>query len=241
MGLRLNAPGMEFASEMVIKSQLAELDMREVATTLSPDGRSRPPHLRSWRDGWLHLKLLLTFAPRWLFYIPGAAMVTTGLMIFIALLGGPATIAGVTFDSATLILSSALILIGFQMMCFYALARQYSVRFGLLPSSPRFERLSPMISVDRASQIGGLLVLAGIAVAVSAVVIWARAGWGDLDPSAIVRPAAFAVVSASLGVQVVTTGFLSALLRQGGADDAAPERSAELGLDQLGSARVEQI
>jgi glycosyltransferase involved in cell wall biosynthesis len=134
LGLKLNTPGMEFASEMVIKATIMGLKVTEVPTTLSPDGRSRPPHLRSWRDGWLHLKLLLTFAPNWLFYYPGMALLAVGTAVFLALLGGPIAIAGVTFDIASLILASALVLIGFQLVCFYALARLHTVRRGLLPA-----------------------------------------------------------------------------------------------------------
>jgi glycosyltransferase involved in cell wall biosynthesis len=94
LGLKLNTPGMEFASEMVIKATIMGLKVTEVPTTLSPDGRSRPPHLRSWRDGWLHLKLLLTFAPNWLFYYPGMALLAVGTMVFLALLAGPSRLAG---------------------------------------------------------------------------------------------------------------------------------------------------
>ncbi|KPQ18113.1 MAG: Glycosyltransferases involved in cell wall biogenesis [Rhodobacteraceae bacterium HLUCCO18] len=214
LGLKLNTPGMEFASEMVIKATIMGLKVTEVPTTLSPDGRSRPPHLRSWRDGWLHLKLLLTFAPNWLFYYPGMALLAVGTAVFLALLGGPVAIAGVTFDIASLILASALVLIGFQLVCFYALARLHTVQAGLLPVSPRFERVSQQITVDRACQVGGILVFAGIAAAVGAVVVWGQAGWGDLNPSVIARPAAFAVVTAALGVQAIMAGFLWGLIGQ---------------------------
>jgi glycosyltransferase involved in cell wall biosynthesis len=214
LGLRLNTPGMEFASEMVIKATLMGLRVTEVPTTLSPDGRSRPPHLRSWRDGWLHLKLLLTFAPNWLFYYPGMALLAVGTAVFLALLGGPIAIAGVTFDIASLILASALVLIGFQLVCFYALARLHTVNAGLMPASPRFKRMAAEISVDRACQVGGILLLSGIAATVGAVVVWSQAGWGDLNPSVIARPAAFAVVTAALGVQAIMSGFLWGLIGQ---------------------------
>lgn len=212
--LRLSAPGMDFASEMVIKSSLADLEITEVPITLSPDGRSRPPHLRSWRDGWLHLKLLLTFAPHWLFYYPGLALVAVGAILSALLIGGPVQIGNVTFDVTTLILASAMILVGFQMVCFYAIARLFSVRFKLLPASKRFEKISGWISVDRACQIGGVLLLSGIVTAVSAVLIWASAGWGDLNFSTVARMAVFAVVSSSLGIQTITAGFLWGLLNQ---------------------------
>ncbi|MCU0908162.1 MAG: glycosyltransferase family 2 protein [Rhodobacteraceae bacterium] len=222
-GLDLRAPGMEFASEMVVKATLAGLRIREVPTTLSPDGRSRPPHLKSWRDGWKHLKLLLTFAPHWLFFYPGAVMATAGMLTFGRLLGGPVQIAGATFDIAALILASALILIGFQLVCFYALARCHAVRSGLLPDSGRFQRLSGQISVDKACQIGAALLVAGIVAAIGSVVTWSRADFGDLDPSVIARPAAFAVVSAALGVQAITSGFLWGLLS--GNEESATARN----------------
>jgi hypothetical protein len=163
---------------------------------------------------WLHLKLLLTFAPNWLFYYPGMALLAVGTAVFLALLGGPIAIAGVTFDIASLILASALVLIGFQLVCFYALARLHTVNAGLMPASPRFKRMAAEISVDRACQVGGILLLSGIAAAVGAVVVWSQAGWGDLNPSVIARPAAFAVVTAALGVQAIMSGFLWGLIGQ---------------------------
>lgn len=212
--LRLDTPGMEFASEMVIKASICGLRIEEVPTTLSPDGRSRPPHLRSWRDGWRHLKLLLVYAPHWLFYYPGLALFGIGLLLFAALLGGPVSIGTVTFDIAALILASALILTGHQLACFYGLARLFAVRFKLLPSSARFERVAAWAGIDKACQVGGLLLVSGIISAIASITYWGLAGWGDLDPSIIVRPALLAVISAALGVQVITTGFLWALMSQ---------------------------
>ncbi len=214
LGLHLNTPGMEFASEMVIRATLFGLDIREVPTTLKPDGRSRPPHLRSWRDGWLHLKLLLTFAPYWLFYYPGLVMFWVGLVSFLALMLGPVVIGGVTFDVATMILSGALLLTGFQMVCFYVLSRIFAVRFNLLPSSTRFERLRSKITVDNACIGGGVLLLIALIATLSGVFSWGATGFGDLDAASIVRPTTLAVVCASLGVQMITTGFLSSMLQQ---------------------------
>ncbi len=214
LGLHLNTPGMEFASEMVIRSTLFGLDIREVPTTLKPDGRSRPPHLRSWRDGWLHLKLLLTFAPYWLFYYPGLIMFWIGLVSFGALMFGPVVIGGVTFDVGTMILSSALLLTGFQMVCFYALSRIFAVRFNLLPTSPRFERLRSKITVDNACISGGILLFVALIATLAGVFSWGATGFGDMNASSVVRPASLAVVSASFGVQLITTGFLSSMLQQ---------------------------
>jgi glycosyltransferase involved in cell wall biosynthesis len=214
LGLKLNTPGMEFASEMVIKATLTGLKITEVPTTLSPDGRSRPPHLRSWRDGWLHLKLLLTFAPYWLFYTPGLILLWLGTSAFTALMFGAVHVGGVTFDTATLILASALIMTGYQMVCFHALAQLFATRFRLLPETESFSRLRASMSVDNACIFGALFLVASLSAVIGGTVLWGQSGFGALDPSTIVRIAAFAVVSASLGVQTITTGFLWGLLAQ---------------------------
>ncbi|MEO6298969.1 MAG: glycosyltransferase family 2 protein [Paracoccaceae bacterium] len=234
MGLELTTPGMEFASEMVIKATLLGLKVTEVPTTLSPDGRSRPPHLRSWRDGWLHLKLLLTFAPYWLFLYPGLLLLTLGTAAFTALMFGPVHIAGANFDVATLILASALILTGYQMSCFSVLANLFAVKFGLLPKTARFEGFRDRISVDGACLLGGAFLLVSVATTLTAVGIWAGAGFGDLNAGTIARAAAFAVVSASLGVQTVTTGFLWGLLSQSVRTAVKPLGEPSFGLQTAG-------
>lgn len=212
-GLHLQAQGMEFASEMVIKATLSGLNVTEVPTTLRPDGRSRPPHLRSWRDGWRHLKLLLMLAPYWLFFYPGLTAFALGGASFAALLTGPITIAGARFDVASLILASALVLTGAQMVCFYLLARVFAVRFGILPASNRLARVQRWFSVDNACLGGAFLLALALAATIWGITRWGAADFGDLDASFIARPAAFAVVSAALGVQIITTGFMAALLR----------------------------
>jgi glycosyltransferase involved in cell wall biosynthesis len=212
--LGLRSPGMEFASEMVIKASLAELRIEEVPTTLSPDGRSRAPHLRSWPDGWRHLKLLLINAPHWLYYYPSLALMGVGAVLFTILLSGPVSLGGVTFDVAALILASALILVGSQLACFYAIARLFTVSHGILPDSERFRRIASRINVDTMCQIGAVLLAGGAIAAIASISYWARAGWGNLDPSVIARPALFSVISASLGIQVITTGFLWGLMER---------------------------
>ena len=212
--LKLSSTGMDFASEMVIKASAFGLEITEVPTTLSPDGRSRPPHLRSWRDGWLHLKLLLTLAPYWLFFYPGLALAGFGAAAFVRLMLGPVTIGGVSFDIASLVLTSALILIGTQMMWFHLLARLFSVRAGLLPTSARFENLRRRMSVDNACIVGGALLVCAVLSLVAAVAFWGQWGFGDLEAGVIVRAASIVVISASLGIQAITSGFLWGLLEQ---------------------------
>ena len=214
LGLGLTTPGMEFASEMVIRASLAGLKLEEVPTTLSPDGRSRPPHLRSWRDGWRHLKLLLTFAPFSLFFVPGLVMLALGLPAFAALMLGPVQIGGMTFATGSLILTATVVLTGFQMLWFHALARLFAVRFGLLPSSPRFETMRKTFNVDTACKWGALLLALAVITTGVAVFRWAQTGFGDLDTATIARSASLVSVLAGLGLQSVTNGFLWGLLNQ---------------------------
>jgi glycosyltransferase involved in cell wall biosynthesis len=225
--LGLTSPGMEFASEMVMKASLAGLNIAEVPTTLSPDGRSRPPHLRSWRDGWRHLKLLLTFAPFSIFLYPGLALLALGSALFLPLLFAPVTLGGVTLDTGTLIFAATFIMTGFQLVWFHALARLFAVRMNLLPTSPKFERLRSKLSVDSACQVGAVFLLMAFVATVASVGLWASRGFGALDASTITRTASLVAVLAALGVQSVTNGFLWGLLSQkapavAGEPEAAP-------------------
>lgn len=212
--LGLTSPGMEFASEMVMKATLAGLRIAEVPTTLSPDGRSRPPHLRSWRDGWRHLKLLLTFAPFSLFLYPGLLLLVLGLVLFLPLMFGPVALGGVTLDAGTLIFAATFIMTGFQLIWFHVLARLFAVQGNLLPSSARFEALRRRISVDTACQLGALFILLAVLATLGSVWFWAGAGFGALEAGMIVRMAALVAVLTALGVQSVTNGFLWGLLNQ---------------------------
>lgn len=212
--LGLTSPGMEFASEMVMKASLAGLNIAEVSTTLSPDGRSRPPHLRSWRDGWRHLKLLLTFAPFSIFLYPGLVLLALGLAMFLPLLFAPVRLGRVTLDTGTLIFAATFIMTGFQLVWFHALARLFAVRMGLLPTSPRFERLRAKLSVDTACQVGAVFLLTAFLATVASVGFWASRGFGPLDAGTITRTASLVAVLAALGVQSVTNGFLWGLLTQ---------------------------
>ncbi|MBP9048246.1 MAG: glycosyltransferase family 2 protein [Tabrizicola sp.] len=222
--LGLTSPGMEFASEMVIKASLAGLNIAEVPTTLSPDGRSRPPHLRSWRDGWRHLKLLLTFAPFSIFLYPGLALLALGGALFLPLLFAPVTLGDVTLDTGTLIFAATFIMTGFQLVWFHALARLFAVRMNLLPTSPRFERLRARLSVDTACQIGAVFLLMAFLATVASVGFWASRGFGPLEAGTITRTASLVAVLAALGVQSVTNGFLWGLLTQKAPVEAlAPE------------------
>jgi len=212
MGLRLKTSGMEFASEMVVKAQLAGLKIDEVPTTLSPDGRTRAPHLRSWRDGWRHLKFLLTYAPKWLFFYPGAALAVAGLVLLSALLPGSVSLGTVRLGVHTLLFAAAGIIIGAQLMSFAVLARLFGVRERLWPSSARTELARSWFTIDRGCVAGGIMIVSGLAVAVAALMGWAGKGYGDMDAEGLMRLAIPSVLLCSLGVQALVTGFFATLL-----------------------------
>ncbi len=214
LALNLDAPGMEFASEMVVKATLADLKITEVPTTLQQDGRSRPPHLRSWRDGWRHLKLLLEFAPHWLFLYPGGALASMGALIAAALIAGPLDLGPITLDAATLLMAVAAILVGTQLVLFYAVAKTAAVAAGRIPATPRFEEFERLLTVDRFCLAGGGLFAVGFLIAAVSALHWMITGFGDLDPGTNVRLAALATLGMALGVQSVTAGFLIGLVRQ---------------------------
>ena len=212
LGLGLRTTGMEFASEMVVKATLAKLKMAEVPTTLSPDGRSRAPHLRSWRDGWRHLKFLLTFAPKWLFFYPGLALAAIGTALLLALLPGSLHVGSVTLGVHTLLFAAAGVIIGAQLMSFAVVARLFGVREKLWPSSPRSDLARRWFTIDRGCVAGAVMVLTGIVFAIAAVSGWAGAGFGPVSVDGTMRLAIPSVLLCALGVQALVTGFFTALL-----------------------------
>lgn len=185
--LGLQTGGMEFASEMVVRSTLSGLDVREVPTTLSPDGRSRPPHLRSWRDGWRHLRFLMLYSPRWLFFIPGLVLMTLGLVAGAALTFGPVYIGKLAFDVDTLVGASAMVVIGFQASLFALFTKVYAAEEGFLPEDRRVRKLVDIVSLERGLIVGGLLALGGLGGLVASLVHWQTRSFGPLIPSESLR------------------------------------------------------
>ena len=195
--LGLQTGGMEFASEMVVKATLQGYDIREVPTTLSPDGRTRAPHLNTWRDGWRHLRFLMLYSPRWLFLIPGLVFMTLGLIAGIALSTGPVTVGEIAFDVDTLVGASAALVIGFQAVLFALLTKVYAMQEGFLPHDRRVQRVIDWWSLERGLLLGGLLAAAGLAGLVASLLHWRVNSFGELDPRhslRIVVPAATALV-----------------------------------------------
>ncbi len=199
LGLDLQTSGMEFASEMVIKATIGRLRITEVPTTLSPDGRSRPPHLRSWRDGWRHLRFLLLFSPRWLFLYPGLAAVGIGALLMLWLLPGPRRVSGITFDIHTLLYASLAISVGYQAIQFWTFAKLYGMREGIVPPDPSFRRFMGIATLERGLIAGLFLLVLGLGIGIAAVSAWDVSKFGELSPSATMRlviPSATAIMLA---------------------------------------------
>lgn len=211
-GLALRTTGMEFASEMVVKATLAELRVTEVPTTLSPDGRSRPPHLRSWRDGWRHLRFLLMYAPRWLFLYPGLGLVALGLLAFGLVLPGPLQVGPLRLDVHTLVVGMAGIVVGTQILLFFLLAKQYAIGAGLLQRGPNFAAFQRIVSLERGVTAGLLVTGLGVAGVIAAVVIWGRNAFGTLDYTHMMRLIVPSVTLISVGVQLIMGAFLLSIL-----------------------------
>lgn len=208
----LQTTGMEFASEMVVKSTLLKLKIAEVPTTLSPDGRSRPPHLRSWRDGWRHLRFMLVYSPRWLFLYPGLAAMLVGVTIGAWLLPGPQTVNGVTFDVHTLLYACGLALIGFQAVLFALFTKVFAITAGLLPEEPGLTRAFKYITLETGLIAGACLCLAGLGGTGVAVAHWRGVEFGDLAPANELRIIIPSILALALGCQVMLASFFFSVL-----------------------------
>lgn len=210
--LDLQAPGMEFASEMVVKATINKLRFAEVPTMLHPDGRSRPPHLRSWRDGWRHLRFLLLFSPKFLFFYPGFVMFFAGLLAMAWLLPGSHRIGRVTFDIHTLLYAAMFVPVGFQSMFFGAFAKIHGMREGILPPDPSFKRSMNATTLEIGLISGAALLVAGIGLAIYALGSWQGAGFGSLSPEAEMRFVIPSVITIILAFQVIFGSFFLSVL-----------------------------
>ena len=207
--LNLISSGMEFASEMVVKATTMGLRVEEVPTVLHPDGRSRPPHLRTWRDGWRHLRFMLLYSPRWLFLYPGFLLFGTGLAMSARLSTGSMTVGAVVFDINTLLVSVAAGVIGYQSLWFAILSRAFASREGLLLPEHRVRRFRNSFSLEKQIVLSFGLFLIGLAGLIFTTSQWRSSDWGPLDPVSSLRS-----VSPSVGMMVIAaqTALGSALL-----------------------------
>lgn len=208
----LRTTGMEFASEMVIKAKLMGLKMTEVPTVLSPDGRSRPPHLLPYRDGWRHLRFMMMHSPRWLFLYPGTFLILVGLAGCAWLLPGPRFFHGIGFDVHTLLYAFVSVLVGFQLIAFAVFTKVFAISEGLLPEDPRLNRVFRYITLETGLAVGGLLVAVGICGSIFAVSGWAKESFGVLDAEHMLRIVMPSVFSLTMGAQIVCSSFFLSIL-----------------------------
>lgn len=212
LSLDLRTTGMEFASEMVVRATLQGLRIGEVPTTLSKDGRSRPPHLRSWRDGWRHLRFLLMYSPRWLFLYPGLLLMTAGLLIGAWLLPGPKRIGDVELDIQTLLYAAMAVVIGFQAVIFAVFTKVFVISEGLMPDDPRLNRMFDYITLETGLIVGLVLLLTGLGGSIYAVSDWGARAFGPLEPSRTMRWVIPAVTALVLGCQIILSSFFLSIL-----------------------------
>ena len=214
--MQLRSPGMEFASEMVVRATLLNMNVTEVPTTLSKDGRSRPPHLRTWRDGWRHLRFLLLYSPRYLFFVPGTTLLILGGLTFLALLFGPIRVGRVTFDVHTMLYGAFAMMVGFQAVVFATFAKVLGVTQGLLPPNATLDRMFKWFTLEIGVLVGSALTLVGIAILAAAVLIWQRLGFGPLTgpvtPVEMTRIVVPGLVCATLGIEIVFSSFFLSIL-----------------------------
>jgi len=214
--LDLRTSGMEFASEMVIKASLRNLKVGEVPITLHKDGRSRPPHLRSWRDGWRHLRFMLLFSPRWLLLYPGILATIIGGTFFLRLLAAPIRIGTINFDLNTLEIAGLVFLFGYQMILFACFARIFAFTRGFLPAKHILARAFGFFTLEKGLVCGALVLLAGFLVILSALFGWASTGFGNLDPLDTTRTVIAGRTLASIGLQTILFSLIFSYL---GIDD----------------------
>jgi len=204
--------GMEFATEMIIKSSLYKEKIAEVPITLHPDGRkSHPPHLKTFRDGWRTLRFFLMYSPRWLFLLPGVLLMLLGVLGYAVALPG-LTLGKVTFDAHTLIFASLALLCGFQSCVFAIFTKQFAISEGLMPEDNRLNRFFNVINLERGMAISAISLLVGIGLLLGAVNQWRLADWGKLDYAVTMRWVVPGFTLTALGFQTLLSSFFSSIL-----------------------------
>jgi hypothetical protein len=200
---------------MVVKATLLNFKIAEVGTTLSPDGRKRAPHLRTWRDGWRHLRFLLLYSPRWLFLYPGVLFMLVGTALGIWLLPSARRVGSVVFDVHTMLYAAVFVLLGYQSIVFAVLTKVFAVLEGLLPANPTLDRLFRYLTLEVGLGIGALLLAAGLGISIYAVKGWGMQQFGPLNYSRTMRSIIPAVLLLTLGAQTVFASFFLSVLGLG--------------------------
>jgi glycosyltransferase involved in cell wall biosynthesis len=216
LALDLRTTGMEFASEMVVKASVHGLRITEVPVTLGPDKRGRPPHLRTWRDGWRHLRFLLLYSPRWLFLYPGVVLMVIGALLLLWLLPGERAIGSVRLDLHTLVYAAAAVVLGYQSVIFAVFTKTFAISEGLLPVDPRLTRLYRYVTLETGIVAGIILVIVGLVLAAAAIGIWETQGFGPIvDVPRTLRVVIVSSLAITLGVQTFFASFFLSVLGLG--------------------------
>lgn len=210
--LDVRSTGMEFAIEMIVKATMRGLRVTEVPTTLSPDAEGREPHLRTWRDGWRSLRLLLLYSPRWMFLYPGLALLVAGLVGAALLIPGQRAVGSVTFDVSTLVYACLAIIVGLQSVYFFLTARWFGMNEGLLPDDPRLRRLLGPNALEVGLVVGVLLLFGGIVLSAFGVSRWNETGFGRLDYADTLRVVVPAATLIAIGLQTVFSSLFLSML-----------------------------
>ena len=210
--MNLKTSGMEFASEMVVKSKLNNLSIVEVPTKLHKDGRTRAPHLKTWSDGWRHLRFLMLYAPNWLFLYPGILLVLVGFTLSIGLIINPIEFENFTLDVHTLLYTSTFLLVGFQFLIFYGLTKIFAVENELLPKSSRYNKLFKFINLEKGLIIGFVLLLLGLFLSYKGLATWEATDFGSLNTSTTLRLIIPAITAIQLGIQTILFSLFFSVL-----------------------------
>jgi hypothetical protein len=212
LGLDLVTTGMEFASEMVVKASLQHLRLTEVPTVLYPAGRSRRPHLRTWSDGWRHLRFLLLYSPRWLFLYPGLLSVVGGTLASLMLVIGPVQVGSLRLDIGTLLFTTSLVVLGTQAIIFAVFTKVFGIQSGFLPEDPLFHRLLRYVKLETGLAVGTLIAVTGAVASLSALEYWKIRFFGELSPSISMRMIIPGAALSTLGIQIVLASFFLSIM-----------------------------
>lgn len=212
MKMDLRCTGMEFASEMVVKATLLKMKIAEVPTILYPDGRSRPPHLRTWRDGWRHLRFLLMYSPNWLFLYPGLFLFLFGLISTVTLSFSSIAIGNIGFDVHTMVYTVSILLIGFQSISFFMFSKIYAIQQGFLPVSSNLNSINKFINLEIGLIIGFIILFMGIGLSFYTLNVWNKEHFGSLDNKLILKQVILASGALILGFQIILYSFFYSIL-----------------------------
>lgn len=211
--LNLQTTGMEFASEMIVKATMKNLKIKEVPVILYPDGRTRPPHLRTWSDGWRHLRFLLLYSPRWLFFYPGLLLAILGLLISALLIDRPQTFLNkITLDINTLMYAAFLIIMGVQSVLFSLFTYVFGVNADLLPRDKSIEKLLQYLELEKGIIFSITMIFLGFASSLGALVYWGQNFFGEIDPRFSMRLVIPGAVLFTLGFQMLFASFFLSIL-----------------------------